>query len=143
MKPATKTKIKHEAKDLFVVFLYLGVFLCTLSTYTMLLLNRFDVKYFTYGTALINALVLAKVILSGEFAKLGKRVEDKPLIVSVFYKALVFSVVVVVLHVLEDIIKAIWHGENLAGALRHVFNSWSLDEILIRNLVVFCALVPF
>jgi hypothetical protein len=32
----------------------------------MLLLDEFEEKYFAYGTALVNALVLSKIILIGE-----------------------------------------------------------------------------
>ena len=137
-----KQKIRQDARELFWVFLYLALFLCTLSTYTMLLLNEFHVKYFTYGTALLNALVLSKVILLGESARLGKRHEDKPLFVSVIYKSLLFSLLVAALHVLEEIIKPMLHGEGLSGAL-HDLAGRRVSELLVRNLVVFWAFIPF
>jgi len=108
----------------------------------MLLLNEFHIKYFTYGVALVNALVLSKVILLGESARLGKRHEDKPLFFSVLYKSLLFSLLVAALHVLEEIIKPMLHGESLAGAL-HDVASRRVSELLIRNLVVFWAFILF
>ena len=35
-----------------------------------------NIPYLNYGFALINALVVAKVILIGEYAHLGKKLED-------------------------------------------------------------------
>ena len=40
----------------------------------MLLSDEFHFKYFTYGVALVTALVVAKAILLVEYAGLGKRV---------------------------------------------------------------------
>src|SRR5262249_55614055 len=75
-------KVKEEFTELAWVFSYLALYFCAVATYSMLLLNKFEVRYFTYGAALINALVLSKVILIGEAAHLGKRSENRPLIVS-------------------------------------------------------------
>ena len=39
----------------------------------MLLLGKSHISYFTYGTALINALVIVKVILIGDALHAGQR----------------------------------------------------------------------
>jgi len=43
-----------------------------------------------YGFAVIEALVLAKVIMIGEVARLGRGLERKPLIYPTLYKTVVF-----------------------------------------------------
>ena len=53
-----------------------------LSTYRMLLQGRFRQGSFEYGTAPINALILSKIILIGEYLRVGKRQESGPLIYS-------------------------------------------------------------
>jgi hypothetical protein len=60
-----KQNVIHQLKDLTKIFLYLAFFFCAIATYRMLLLNELHLSYFDYGTALINALVVAKVILLG------------------------------------------------------------------------------
>jgi hypothetical protein len=67
-----KQKAVHEAKEITVVFLYLAIFFCTLATYSMLLLEKFEIWYFTYGPALLNVLVITKIILIGEAVHLQK-----------------------------------------------------------------------
>src|SRR5580658_5531307 len=86
-----KQKVIHELEEVGVIFLYLAFFFCAIATLSMLLLNKFQISYFTYGTALINALVIAKVILIGDFMRLGKKQEAKPLIYLSVYKAFLFS----------------------------------------------------
>src|SRR6516225_1311703 len=100
----------------------------------MLLLNEYHVKYWNYAFAVINALVITKVIMIGEYAKLGRKHENKPLFVSAVWKAFVFGLLVFAFHVIEEIIKRLIHGADLARASREI----RLDELASRSIVVFC-----
>jgi hypothetical protein len=137
-KKTMKQKAAHELQEFVGIFLYLAFFFCALATYSMLLLNKFNVSYFTYGAALINALVIAKVILIGEYAHLGKKHESKPLFLSALYKAFLFGLLVFAFHLLEEVIKALVHGERIATALRET----RLDDLLCRCVIIFCTFVP-
>jgi hypothetical protein len=131
-----KQKFIHELKTVGWVSLYLALFFCALSTYSMLMLHELNVEesYFRYGFAIINALVIAKIILIGEYARLGREHEDKPLIISVLWKAFLFGLLIAAFHVLEESIKRL---------VLHKQISFRVDEMLIRNLVVFSFLIPF
>jgi hypothetical protein len=72
-----KQKAIHEFEHMVGTSLYMAFLFCAVATDRMLLLNDFHDSYFNYGAALINALVIAKVILIGEYAHLGKKYEDK------------------------------------------------------------------
>jgi hypothetical protein len=137
-KATIKQKAKHELVEFLGISLYLAFFFCAVATYSMLLLNQFQVSYFTYGLALINALVIAKVILIGEYAHLGKKHEDKPLFQSALYKAFLFGLLVFAFHVIEEVIKRLIHGESLAASSREV----RIDQLLARSVVVFCTFIP-
>ena len=84
-----KQKIIHELKTVGWLSLYLALFFCALCTYSMLMLHELNVtnSYFLYGFAIIKALVKAKIILIGEYARLGRGHENKPLIISALWKA--------------------------------------------------------
>jgi hypothetical protein len=133
-----KQKATHELVQLVAIFLYLAFSFCALATYSMLLLKEFSVSYFTYGFSLINALVIAKVILIGEYAHLGKKHEAKPLLLAAIHKAFLFSLLVFAFHVVEEVIKLLIHRENLATALHEI----RIDDLLGRSLVVFCTFIP-
>src|ERR1035437_8978156 len=104
-----KQKAKHELKELVMIFLYLAFFFCALVTYSMLLLNEYHVKYLNYAFALINALVITKVIMIGEYVHVGRRGEDKPLILSALWKAFLFGLLVFGFHVVEEVVKRLIH----------------------------------
>lgn len=133
-----RQKATHELVQLVAIFLYLAFFFCALATYSMLLLKEFNVSYFTYGFALINALVIAKVILIGEYAHLGKKHEAKPLLLAAIYKASLFTLLVFAFHLVEEVIRLLIHRENMATALHKI----RIDDLFGRSLVVFCTFVP-
>src|SRR5450631_4447277 len=134
-----KQKAKHELKELVMIFLYLAFFFCALVTYSMLLLNEYHVKYLNYAFALINALVITKVVMIGEYAHVGKRGETKALFLSAIWKAFIFTLLVFAFHVVEEVIKRLIHGDAMAEASRNI----RIDELAGRCIVVFCVFIPF
>jgi hypothetical protein len=139
-KTSLKQKATHEFKEIAIVFFYLAFFFCALATYSMVLLGDFHLSSpFTYGAALINALVITKVILIGEVAHVGRRLEAKPLLYSAVYKAFLFCLLVLAFHFLEEMIKQLVHGKGIAGA----FYETRLDDLLARSVIVFLTFIPF
>jgi hypothetical protein len=137
-KATLQQRATHELREFAAISLYLAFFFCAIATYSMLLLNQIHVSYFIYGTALINAVVIAKVILIGEYAHLGRKHESKPLFQSALYKAFLFSLLVFAFHIVEEAIKRRWHGENFAAAYRGI----RINELLARSVIVFCTFLP-
>jgi len=121
-----------------MIFLYLAFLFCALVTYSMLLLTEYHVKYWNYAFALINALVITKVIMIGEYAKLGSKYKAGALFVSAIWKALVFSLLVFGFHVVEEVIKRLIHGAEMARASQDI----RFDELAGRSIVIFCTFIP-
>src|SRR5690349_17404012 len=91
-RPGIKQRAASELKDYAIVSAYLAVLFCAVTTYTMLLLRKFDESTpLNYTFAIINALVIGKVILIGEMMKIGKRAETRPLYQSVLLKSVLFG----------------------------------------------------
>ena len=139
MKKEFKRKLGHELKEFLSVFLFLALFFSAFTTYRMLLLDEFHLRYFNYGSALVSALVLSKIILLGEYAHLGRRREGTALIVSTLYKSLVFGLLAAAFRILEEAIKELVFRKP---SLLPVDNG-TISELLARTLVMFCAFIPF
>jgi hypothetical protein len=133
-----KQKAKSELKEFAFISLYLAFVLCAISTYTMLVLRKYDVSYWTYGAAIINALIVAKIILIGRMAHLGRELEARPLYQSVLYKSFVFGVLLFVFHIVEEVIKRLVHHHSVAGVIRDI----DLDQMMARTIIVICAFIP-
>jgi hypothetical protein len=90
-KTGWKAKLAHELVEYWINFLYLVFFFGTFTWYRRLVLAEYHISYLHYGAAVIEALILAKVILIGDALRLERRLEERPLIIPTLYNAVVFS----------------------------------------------------
>jgi beta-phosphoglucomutase family hydrolase len=141
-KPSLKHRVAHGLKEFFSVFLFLAPFFLAFSTYRMLLLKRFTDEPFEYGTGLVNALILTKVIATGEFFHLGTRHENKPLIFSTIWKSFVFALLAAAFYVLELTIRGLIRGGGITAGVSSIQNM-GVGELFGRSLVMLFAFVPF
>ena len=137
-----KQKAIKELKVYWIVTLYLAFVFCSFTTYRRLILSEVDVSYLHYGAGLIEALIVAKVILIGQALGLGKRFEDGPLIVAALFKAAVYGLFVAVFAVIEHLVEGLAHGKGLAGAWQELLGLGK-DEVIARTLMLFATFIPF
>ncbi len=133
-----KRKAFHELMEFLGIFMFLAFVFCVLVTYSTLLLSAFHVRYLSYAFAVVNALVIAKVILIGEYAHVGRKYEGRPLLLSAIYKAVLFSLLVFAFHMAEEALKGLLHGVRI----ERTFREMPLDDLLARSLVIFCVFIP-
>jgi hypothetical protein len=140
-KASLKQKLSREMKQFLVIFLYLGLLIGAFNIYRWLLLAEYHVGYFVYGYSLIEALVLAKIIIIGESLGIGERFSGRPLIFPTIYKTILFALCVLAFGILERLITGFWHGEGLVGVFQEIIHG--RYEILGRILIMFAAFIPF
>ena len=139
-KPSFKEKAKHEFINYAVISAYLAAFFCAIVTYTMLLLRKYDISddAMNYTFAIINALVIGKVILIGKIFNLGRSAEDRPLYQTVLLKSVFYGLLVFGFHLLEEFIKRLIHGEP-AGTVWHNMN---YEDLIGRSILIFLSFIP-
>ena len=137
-----KQKLVTEMIEYWIVVVYLACFFGLFTWYRRFILAEYQISYVNYGVSLIEALVLAKVILIGDVLRLGRGLDDKPLIVPTLYKAVVFSLWVGLFSVLEHTIGGLLRGHGLAGGVEELMRTGKY-ELLARCLITFVAFVPF
>ncbi len=136
-------KARRELIEYAFNVVYLTVVFAAFTQYRQFVLAEYSVIYTNYWVGLIGALILGKVIMIGSVVRLGREFEDKPLIVPTIYKAVIFSVFVIVFRVVEYAINGLRHGDGLAAALVEFFTKKGKYEVLANSLVVLVALIPF
>ena len=141
-KAGLKQKVAYELQRFLMVFVYLALLIGAFTTYRRLLMAEYQLGYLAYGYGLIQALVLAKLIVMGESLGLGERFYDKPLIIPTLYKSLIFGLLALVFSIMEHFIKGFLHGKDLAVVFRELVRVGG-DEVLARILVMFVAFIPF
>ncbi|HTH53477.1 MAG TPA: hypothetical protein VL495_05980 [Edaphobacter sp.] len=138
-KPGLKQRVAHELKDYFAISAYLAVLFCAIAAYTMLLARHFDdTSPLNFTFALINALVIGKIILIGQMFHLGHRTETLPLYQSALIKSFLFGVLIFLFHLVEEFIKRLIHHEPAGSALQRL----DLEQLAARSIIILIALVP-
>ena len=137
-----KEKAKHEFVEYWINVAYLALVFASFTVYRRLVLAAHDITYTNYGFALIEALILGKVIMIGGVFRLGRGLEDKPLIYPTLAKTVIFTVFVAVFTLAEHAIKGLVTGDGVAAGLAR-FTAQGYEVILANSLVVFVALIPF
>ena len=137
-----KKKVVHELIEYWINFGYLAFFLVAFTWYRRLVLAEYRVQDTDYWYPLIEAAVLAKVIMIGDLLRLGRRMENKPLMLSALFRTVMFSLWVAIFNVLEETVRGLLHGKGLASGVEEIASrGW--DELLSRCVVIFVAFIPF
>jgi len=141
-KPGWKKKLKHEFLVYWTNVLYLTVFLGVFASYKRLILANYSISYGNYGWAFFEALVLGKFIVVIDALRVGRRFEKTPLIYSTFYKAILFTINVLILKLIEILVRGLWKGNGFQG-VKDEFFSVGIYEMIANSMVIFCSFVPF
>jgi hypothetical protein len=137
-----KERIFHELVEYWISVMYLSLVFAAFTQYRRFVLAAHDIVYTNYWVAVIEALILAKVIMIGAVVRLGRGLEDKPLIYPTLYKTVVFSLFVIAFTVVEHAVKGLWSGKGFTGGVVELYRE-GFDELLAGSLVIFVALIPF
>lgn len=143
-KTGWKQKMVRELVEYWVIFVYLACFFGVFTWYRRLILMAYQITYLNYGVAIVEALVLAKVIMIGDMIHLGRhRFESKPLYVPTLYRTFIFTIFVGIFSVLEHLLKGFVDGKRSIEVLRELFGGAGKFDVLARCLIMFFAFIPF
>ena len=137
-----KERALEELKLYWIIALYLWLFIGSFTIYRRLIIAQTGSAYLHYGIAIVEALIIAKVILIGNMFGFSRRFQNKPLIVPVIYRSIFFSVFVLLFGVLEHLVEGWFHREGLLGGLQAI-KEMGADELGARVLMMAVSFLPF
>ncbi len=124
------------------MFLYLWILFGLFLLHESIVLAQHGIAFTRYGVALVNAWILAKVMLVAEDLNIARGFEGKPLIYPVLYKSVVFGIVFLVFGVAEEILIGLWQGKAVADSIPAI-GGGSPIGILSLALILSFALIPY
>ena len=134
-------KAIEEGKRLFWIFLYLWALLGLFSLHKALVSNDQNL-FSSEGFALINALLLAKVMFIGEIFHVADNLRQKPLIYPVMLRSAVFAMLLVSFHLLEEVLLGLWAGKTVTESISNI-GGGTVKGILVVGFIIFVVLIPF
>jgi len=135
-------KVRRELIEYAFNVAYLMLVFTAFTQYRRFLLAEYSITYTNYWLGLFGALVLGKVIMIGGIFRLGRGLEDKPLIFPNLYKTVVFTVFCAVFKIVEFGLKGVVSGPGFMGGIDLLLARDS-HELGANSLMVFVAFVPF
>lgn len=122
--------------------LYLWLLFALFSLHESVVLAQHDIDYREQGFAVINALMLAKVMLVGEDLHLGRRFKDRRLVYSILYQSLAFAILFICFHIVERMLAGLWDGKTIAASFPEI-GGGSLKGIVSTAAIICVSLIPF
>ncbi len=135
-------KLKHEFAEWTVMFLYLWVIFTLFVLHKSILLAEAHQDVWLHGFAIINALILSKVMLVGEGLRLARGGRDSRPILVVLKQSVVFALLFITFHVLETTIVGVAHGKTIAASVPQLAGG-RLLEIIALGFIASVCLIPF
>lgn len=131
----------EEARTFLLLFLYLTLLLGAFAWYKRLILLEYEFTFSHYGYSIIEAAVLAKLILVGNAMGFFKRFHKRPLIVASLCQTLVFSLGVIFFSLEEDTVMGLIHGRGLGWGIDKLMKT-SWEQVLADFIIIFMAFIP-
>src|SRR5438034_11245577 len=106
--PERKLGLKQRLFDEVIKFLaiafYLWVMFGVFALHESVVSAKAHIEYHFYGFALVNALILGKVMIVAEDLHFADWYKDRPLIYSILCGAVAFSILFLVFDIVEDVL---------------------------------------
>jgi hypothetical protein len=139
-KKSLKERAIGELEKYAVISVYLWLLFSLFSLHKQLVQGH-GISAWQQGFAIVNALVFGKVVLLGEALELGRGREGQTLAYVVLRKALIFAVLLVVFHLLEEAVRAWFEGQPTSDALAGFGGSTA--GVVSYAGIFFVVLIPF
>lgn len=133
----------HEFIQLWIINLYLAINFSVLITLNSLALAQHGIDAFNYGVAVFGALFLGKIILVLENWSFVKQYDQKPLLYTVLYKSLLFTILVFIVNMLEYFIFGFFTGKTLSMIYQKIITEVYSIAFLSKTLSIFVVFIPF
>ena len=134
--------VVREVKKFGTLFLYLALVFGLFTLHQWVVLASNHISYAFYGASVINALILAKIMLVAKAFHFGERFRDKPLAYPILYKSVAFGLMLVVAYVAEEVIVGLLRGKSLAQSAPEL-GGGTPAGILATAVIMCVALIPF
>src|SRR5580704_15123320 len=124
-----KQRALDELRNLSITVMYIWVLLSVFTLHREIILANYHIKY------------SAKFMWLGEILHAGKKAAGKVLLYSTLLNSALFTVILMVCHLLEEALVKVWHGQSFAAS----FSETVADprDVFATMLLVFVVLIPF
>ncbi|MCF4998765.1 hypothetical protein GIW70_21065 [Pseudomonas syringae] len=139
-------KIKHEVMKILPPTLFFFIILHIVALIRALMIKGAGIDLPASASVLIASLILGKSVLIADMLPFINRFPDKPLIWNVIWKTLIYAVVALVIHYLEQLYEYWKEAPGIIGANSLLLSSlnlprfWAIQILLITLIFMYCVI---
>ncbi len=144
---AEQTTLAHRARHEFIEYVaisaYLAVCFAALLFYKAAILGSEGFEFTRFGLAVAKALILGKFVLVLESLRIGDGEKSAgALFVDVLKKASLFTLLLIPLTIIEEVIVGYFHGQGARDVLKG-FAGGTAPEATATVILMFLILIPY
>ena len=135
-------KIIVEIKKFVSMAIYLWVMFGLMALHASVVLAERQMSYRFYGFAIINSLILAKVMLVAEDLHFGENLKDRALVYPILYKAVLFAILFICFDMVEEVLVGLARGKTFAQSIPKI-GGGSPSGVFFVAIILSVGLIPF
>src|SRR5215813_1693033 len=137
----TKQAVYHQFTSFFGIAVYLFLLFGILAMHEAVVSAKNGIEYDFYGFAIINALVLGKVILVADDFHFAEWFKERAPIYSILAKSVAFTILLLIFDIVEEVVVGKFKGKTIAESFPHIGDG-SLRVFLFVIIIFTIALLP-
>jgi hypothetical protein len=135
-------KAYQVLKNYLVLVCYLWVVFASFVLYSSVILSEHRIPFAPHGFALVNALVLAKVILVAQ-RFVGEWLNEMALIYTTVFKSVAFAILLGCLKIIEETLRGLYRGLSYNESILVAVGGGTLTGALVFMAILAVVLIPF
>ena len=141
-------RIYHQVIQFLLIAVYLSIVFGVLVLHEAVVAAKNGIEYHFYGFAVINAIILGKVMLVAEDLNLGDRFfrdlffRNSPLVYAIVFKSVAFTILFFVFDIVEEVLVGVFKGKTVVESFPNI-GGGSPRGIFFMIVVITVLLSPF
>src|SRR5258708_6797649 len=122
------TNLKQEVIDIIPAVIYFCITFNLIFFITGLALKPGEVRYFSYSTVTLGALIVGKVMLIVNHFSFINAFPTKPLIYNIIWKFIIYIICIVLAWIIEELFHLIFEYDNVLTACKRLQSDFLSPE---------------
>ena len=135
-------RVYHQVIQFLLIAIYLFVVFGVLAVHEEVVAAKNHLAYHFYGFAIINALILGKVMLVAEDLHFANWFRNSPLVYPILFKSVAFTILFFVFDIVEEVLVGVFKGKTVAESFPNI-GGGSPRGIFFMIVVITVLLSPF
>ena len=135
-------RIYHQVIQFLLIAIYLFVVFAVLAVHEEVVAAKNGIAYHFYGFAIINALILGKVMLVAEDLHFANWFKNSPLVYPILLKSVAFTILFLIFDIVEEVVVGLFKGKTIAESFPNI-GGGGARGMFFMFIIISILLIPF